>query len=115
MHGQKKRRKRSLEGTLSVDGVDLKWQVTSEPQWTTEDGYRGVRISVQTNEESHRELILQYPMPKKRVGIGIPQLPQRPEVSAKMVEDGVREGIHGGWQPQSRGKAFVHHVQQLSD
>jgi hypothetical protein len=68
MHGQKKRRKRSLEGLTEVDGVRLSWQLVSEPQWTSEDGYKGLCISVRTEDGAHRELVLEYPMPNKRTG-----------------------------------------------
>jgi len=70
MHGQKKRRKRTMEGLLAVDGNKLLWSRMSEPQWTTEDGYIGLRISVQKEDTRHRELILEYPFPKKVTGVG---------------------------------------------
>jgi hypothetical protein len=107
-HGQKKRRKRSIDGTIAVDGISLVWRLISEPQWTTEDGYRGLRISVRTQEGSHRELILEFPFPEKTTSLGIPQLPQRPKFTELTVERGIRQAITAGWEPQSRGKAFVH-------
>jgi hypothetical protein len=110
MHGQKKRRKRSMEGPLALDGHQLTWSLVSEPQWTSEDGYIGLRISVQTEDARHRELILEYPFPKKVTGIGIPQLPQRPKFSVKTIELNVREAIAAGWDPGSRGKSFVFRV-----
>jgi hypothetical protein len=106
-HGQKKRRKRSLAGLIPVEGRNLYWKLLSEPQWTTEDGYRGLCISVRTDNTSRRELVIEYPMPTKTTGNGMPQLPQRPKFSAKSVEDGVRQAIVAGWEPESRGKAFV--------
>jgi hypothetical protein len=109
-HGQKKRRKRSLEGLIQVEGSSLKWELLSEPQWTSEDGYRGLRLSVQADNATGRELVLEYPMPAKTTGNGMPQLPQRPKFSAKCVEDAVRQAIVAGWQPESRGKAFVYKV-----
>ncbi len=90
MHGQKKRRKRTLEGLMAVDGNRLKWCLVSEPQWTTEDGYKGLRISVQSEDGRHRELILDYPFPKKFTGNGSPQVPQRPKLSVKTIESNVR-------------------------
>jgi hypothetical protein len=110
MHGQKKRRKRTMEGLIAVDGNSLKWGLVSEPQWTTEDGYIGLRISVQTEDARHRELVLEYPFPKKVTGVGIPQLPQRPKFSVKTIEANVRQAIAAGWDPISRGKPFVFHV-----
>ena len=107
MHGQKKRRKRTLEGAIVVDGFKLYWRLVSEPQWTTEDGYKGMCISVQLENGDHRELILEYPFPKKFNSIGIPQLPQRPKFSVKTVEGDIRRAIVAGWEPESRGKKFV--------
>jgi hypothetical protein len=58
----------------------------------------------------HRELILEYPFPKKVVSIGIPQLPQRPKFSVKTIEADVRQAMAAGWEPASRGKTFVFKV-----
>ena len=45
MHGQKKRRKRTIEGTITLEGVVLVWELLSQPQWTNSgDGYIGMRI-----------------------------------------------------------------------
>jgi hypothetical protein len=107
MHGQKKRRKRFREGLITVEGVSLFWRLISEPQWTTEDGYRGLRISVRAADGHHRELILEYPFPKKFNSIGIPKLPQRPKFSEKTVEADVRQAIAAGWDPVSRGRTLV--------
>lgn len=109
-HGQKKRRKRSLDGSIAVDGGRFTWELLSEPQWTTEDGLRGLRISVRREEGNHRELILEFPFPKKTNGVGLPQLPQRPKFTERTVESGIREAINSGWDPESRGKAFVHTI-----
>jgi hypothetical protein len=111
-HGQKKRRKRSLEGLIAVDGRNLHWKLLSEPQWTTEDGYRGLRISIQADNATGRQLVLEYPMPPKTTGNGMPQLPQRPKFSVKFVEDGVRQAIVAGWDAGSRGRDFVFKVEQ---
>ncbi len=109
MHGQKKRRKRHKEGLIVVEGVSLEWRLLSEPQWTSEDGHRGVRISVRSEEGRHRELILEFPFPNKRCGYRdlIPQLPQRPQISEKAIETNVRHAMTAGWDPASRGKAFI--------
>ena len=106
MHGQKKRRKRTLAGTIEVEGTDLIWQLISEPQYSKEHGYQGLSISVRTKDEAHRELILQYPYPKAKTGRHLP-LPQRPNVTARSIEIEVRRAISAGWEPTSRGQAFV--------
>jgi hypothetical protein len=115
MHGQKKRRKRFRKGLISVDGVSLVWRLLSEPQWTTEDGYKGLCISVRTEDGHHRELILEYAFPKKFNSIGIPQLPQRPKFSVKTIEADVHRAMAAGWDPTSRGKAFIFHLSANSN
>jgi hypothetical protein len=107
MHGQKKRRKRFREGSFDVDGLSLYWRLLSEPQWTTEHGYKGLCISVRTEDGHHRELILEYQFPKKSSSRGAPKLPQRPKFSAKTIEADVRRAIDAGWEPTSRGRSFV--------
>ena len=107
MRGQKKRRRRSLEGLIEVDGVSLCWELLSEPQWTSEHGYKGLCISVRSEDGRHRELILEYPFPNKRTGNGLPQIPQRPKFSIKTIEADVRRAMAAGWAPGSRGKTFV--------
>jgi hypothetical protein len=114
MHGQKKRRKRFREGTVAIDGVGLVWRLVSEPQWTTEHGYKGLCISVRTEDGRHRELILEYPFSKKAGSKGAPKLPQRPKFSAKRIEADVRHAIAAGWDPGSRGKTFVFRLAGIS-
>jgi hypothetical protein len=106
MHGQKKRRKRSMDGVLTLDGSTFLWCLLSEPQWTTEDGYRGLCFSVRAEDGQHRELALQFPMPRKSTGNGMPQLPQRPNFSEQEIESGIRQALAAGWDPLSRGKIF---------
>jgi hypothetical protein len=113
MHGQKKRRKRTMGGLLAVDGNNLIWSLVSEPQWTTEDGYIGLRISVQAEDARHRELILEYPFPKKVTGVGLPQLPQRPKFAVKTIAATVRQASAAGWDPTPRGKPIVFHVSKI--
>ena len=110
MHGQKKRRKRSLDGVVVIEGASLLWELLSEPQWTTEDGYKGMRVSVQAEDRRHRELLLDYPMPQKTTSNGSPQLPSRPRFSEKTIEDGIRLAISAGWDPGSRGRPFTFRV-----
>ncbi len=112
MHGQKKRRKRSLEGLIAVDGFSLYWELLTEPQWSTEDGYKGLCISVRREDGGHRDLILEYPYPTTSFGSPLP-LPQRPKFSVKAIEADVRHAMTAGWDPTSRGKTFVHHLPQI--
>lgn len=103
-----------MQGSLILPRLRVRWELLSEPQWTSEHGYRGVRIAVRNEDENRRELILEYPFPKKRTGVGLPQLPQRPQVNVKQIEVDVRRAMAEGWDPESRGKAFVFHVPKVS-
>jgi hypothetical protein len=114
MHGQKKRRKRLLKGVMDVEGANLCWELLSEPQWSTEHGYQGLWISVRSEDQSHRQLILAYPYPKSRLGKPLP-LPQRPRFSDKTIASGIRKAMKAGWDPVSRGKAFVHYLADVSN
>lgn len=114
MHGQKQRRKRFREGLIAIDRFSLYWRLISEPQWTTEDGYKGLCISVRAEDGHHRELILEYAFPKKAGSKGAPKLPQRPKFSDKMVEADIRRAIVAGWDPTSRGKTLVVEVSEVS-
>ena len=110
MHGQKKRRKRTIAGEGSVDGLALDWELVSEPQWSNSgDGYKGLCISVQVRDEARRELIIECAYPTNKAGRPLP-VPQRPPVSPRKVEDAINAAVGAGWDPHSRGKAFVFNV-----
>lgn len=120
--GLKKRRKRSIEADVEIDHFKLHWRLRSEPQWSTEHGYEGMSITVQRTDGEFRELILQYPIPagnRRLVGgkeyVAGPFFPQRPKFSPKMVEADIRKAIAAGWEPDSRGKAFVFQVPELAN
>jgi hypothetical protein len=122
MRGQKKRRQRILEEAVAVDGFDLRWEVRSEPQWSTEDGYQGLSITVQRTDGTFRELILQYPSPQKkktvvdgRTFLTPAGFPARPKISPQKVQADIRQAIAAGWNPASRGKVFVFHVPASPD
>jgi hypothetical protein len=110
MHGQKRYGKRSIEGSVKVDGVNLLWELVSEPQLIAGVGARGLRFSVRAEGRRSRELILEYTFPSKRTSVGLLQVPQRPKFSPKTVEVGIRKAIAAGWDPISRGKAVVFQV-----
>ena len=112
MHGQKKKKKRALEATTTIDGFELCWQLVSEPQRIA-DEYRGLCISVQTAKGAHRTLILQYPYPHKRYSNGVVApvfSPVRPQISLKEVDADIRRAMAAGWKPMSRGRDFTFQV-----
>jgi hypothetical protein len=102
-----KRKKRTIVGAVMIDGVALDWLLISEPQWSNSgDGYKGLCISVKVAEEARRELLIEYPYPTDRHGRPLP-VPQRPTVSPKLIEEDIRSALKAGWDPSSRGKAFI--------
>lgn len=105
-----KRKKRSIEGDAAIDGVAVHWTLTSEPQWSNSgDGYKGMCFSVKVAGEARRELIIEFPYPTGGNGRPIP-VPQRPPVTSKLVEGAIQQARADGWDPSSRGKAFVFYV-----
>lgn len=100
---------------MTINGIDLNWQLVSEPQVIAGEGLRGLRISVQPEGGHSRQLILEYPFPKKRTPLGLPQVPQRPKFSPKTVEADIRKALAGGWDPASRGKALIFQVPELQN
>jgi hypothetical protein len=115
--GQKRWGKRSIEAEVEIDGFKLGWRLRSEPQASSEHGHEGLSITVERVDGSFRELILEYPIPmQQRWGMTMPKyFPQRPQISAKIVEADIRRAIAGGWDPQSRGKTFVFQVPENSN
>lgn len=114
--GQKKRRKRSIEASVEIEGFKLHWSLRSEPQRSSADGAEGLSIAVHRTDGSFRELILQYPIPmQERWGGLMPKYyPQRPQISAKLVDAAISKAIAGGWDPESRGKPFIFQVAENS-
>lgn len=108
--GLKKRRKRTIEGGTVIDDISLRWELISEPQWSNSgDGYKGLCVSVRVADEARRELIIEYPYPTGSDGRPLP-VPQRPDLTSKLVEASIRQAMDAGWDPLSRGKKFVFSV-----
>jgi hypothetical protein len=100
--------RRFLEGTVPVDGIDFNWRIHREPQWCTADGWRGLAISVAPVVDPCRELILQFAFERK--SHRSTPYRQRPKISEKEIQDYIRRALTEGWNPQSRGKAFVFEI-----
>lgn len=100
----KLRGKASRRGTratqLTIDGIAFTWE---RRHTFVIDGklLHAYSFSVALQPERTRELILDFTLrPEDR---GLP--PSEKRVS-QMLEDGVRAALEGGWDPQSRGRAF---------
>ena len=99
-------RKKPTPTPLLFDGYELLWTLTRDTQWQSEEEYQGITISVRKAGPERRELVLKYPY------LGIPptakwRLPDKPKVTVRIVEDGIRAGMEAGWDPDSRGKPFI--------
>src|SRR5208283_267307 len=94
------RAKRSIESTVTIDGISLVWRLHREQQLSTDDGCKGLAIHVRVAEGVRRELHMEYPLVKTQKN-GYTRIdPARPAMAA-------------GWDPDSRGKPFVYQVGEL--
>jgi hypothetical protein len=112
-----KRRKREITGKLTVDGVVLRWEVRSEPQWNTTDGDIGMRLTIEAEgplmtrnplapkNKAHRELILEYPFEKRQKNTS--RFPDRPKIDPMALTADIRLAMEAGWEPLSRGRPFA--------
>jgi hypothetical protein len=107
------RSNRSIEHAVTIEGHPLIWSLHREQQFTTDDGWRGVAIHVRLAQGTRRELHLEYPAVKTqkldytrtdRVVVNI-----RPP----KVEEHIRQAMEAGWDPASRGKPYVHELEEL--
>jgi len=105
MRGQKKKQMEIIDELITVDGIDLRWHLHSEPQITSEFGPKGRRYSVRKAEGTKRELILEFPFPKETVKRK-PVSPQSAKIFPNILEAGIRQAIEAGWRPLSRGRVF---------
>ena len=94
-----KRRKRELGGSLEVEGYPLRWSLKSEQIWSPKGEHVGLRLSVERQDEAHRELVLEYPFQE---GARI----ERPDIDRDRLGRDIRQAMEAGWNPKSRGRPF---------
>jgi hypothetical protein len=99
--------KRSIESSVTIDGVSLVWRLHREQQWSTDDGWRGMAIHVKNAQGARRGLHLEYPPVNTEKGGFTKIEPGRPGIIKAKVEADIREAITAGWDPESRGKPYV--------
>lgn len=99
-------KKRVIKENVTIDGFDLVWELRSDPLYTSELGYRGLCIAVRMAEGVKRELIMEYPAPKKRPA-GLAHVPEHPKIIPEVVEADIRRAMDAGWNPASRGRTFT--------
>jgi hypothetical protein len=95
-----KRKKRELSGSLVVDGYPLRWSLKSEQIWSPQGDHVGLRLSVEREDEAHRELVVEYPF---REGGRI----ERPDIDRERLDSDIRRAMDAGWNPKSRGRPFL--------
>lgn len=95
--------KRSLGGSIEVDGRDFQWELRREPQWCTVDGFQGMLVGVGLADADGREALIQFPAPA-----GSAQLRRgyrhRPQVHRRELEQAIKAALSMGWEPDARGK-----------
>jgi hypothetical protein len=94
-----KRRKRELSGRLEVAGYPLRWSLKSEQIWSPKGDHVGLRLSVEREDETHRELVLEYPFQE---GGRI----ERPDIDLHGLGGDIRRAMEAGWNPKSRGRPY---------
>jgi len=94
-----KRKKRELSGRLEVEGYPLRWVLKSEQIWSPTGDHIGLRLSVEREDEAHRELVLEYLFQEgSRIA--------RPEIDRDRLGQDIRRAMEAGWNPKSRGRPF---------
>lgn len=105
------RAKRSIESSVTIDGVPLVWRLHREQQGNAAEGWRGMAIHVRVAEGTRRELHMEYPpVITQKAGLGRIGYVPRPNIVPGEVEAQIREAMAEGWDPDSRGKPYVFHV-----
>ena len=84
-----------------VAGEAFAWRLDREPQWCTNDGWRGMVIAVR-HVDGQREALIEWPMPEMASN-SVPYR-QRPKIDTPLLLQAVDAAIASGWEPLSRGK-----------
>ena len=98
-------RKKQVTSPITVDGYELVWTVLRDTQWSSQDDYQGITISVQQVGPERRALLLKYPFLGAKPN-GNWHIPEKVKITPQIVELGIREAIEAGWNPDSRGRVF---------
>ena len=94
---------RSTAGAVDVDGFKYDWHLLREPQWSDDEGWKGMTICLQ-QQDTQRQALLEFPAPKRLLK-GLPR--GRLQIDDATVSRGVRAALVAGWEPMSRGKPMV--------
>lgn len=106
------RKKRDINGLVSVEGETLRWSVKSEQAWGTSDGDIGLRLTLMRHDETlnrygkhkpWRELVLQFPFEKPKHAT---RFPDKPRVDPERLARAVKLAMDAGFVAHSRGRPF---------
>ena len=98
-------------GTVEIDGFKYDWELQSDPQLSSSDGWKGMTVSLR-QRDMQREAVLEFPTPK-RLMKGLPK--GRLHLNDAVASRGVRAALSAGWDPTSRGKTMVFMVDANGD
>lgn len=98
-------------GTVEIDGFKYDWELLSEPQLSSSDGWKGMTVSLR-RKDMLRAAVLEFP-PPKRLMKGLPK--GRLHINDAIASRGVRAALQAGWDPASRGKPMVFMVDANGD
>ena len=91
-----------------VYGCEYKWCIHHQPKWCTVDGWKGLAVCVELAEHPQRVLILEFPYERGSRRYN-PRL-QHVTPTAEQLQQGISAALAAGWNPESRGKPYVHIV-----
>jgi hypothetical protein len=98
-------------GTVEIDGLKYDWELQSEPQLSSTDGWMGMTVSLR-QRDMPREAVLQFPTPKRLLR-GLPK--GRSHINDAIASRGIRAALSAGWNPASRGRAVIFMVDANGD
>jgi hypothetical protein len=98
-------------GTVEIDGFKYDWELLTDPQLSSSDGWKGMTVSLRQHDMP-REAVLEFPAPKRLLK-GLPK--GRLHINDTIAARGVRAALLAGWDPTSRGKPIVFMVDANGD
>lgn len=98
-------------GTVEIDGFKYDWELLTDPQLSSSDGWKGMTVSLRQHDMP-RGAVLEFPAPKRLLK-GLPK--GRLHINDTIASRGVRAALSAGWDPTSRGKPIVFMVDANGD
>ena len=98
---------------ITVGGLELYWTVRHWPGWCWDsNAYLGLSLLIETADKNTRDLVIEYPF--REEGSASKPHRQRPKVSKSELAKYIEQAIQLGWDPNSRGKPFVLHLEDVA-